>query len=229
MKKNWIGCIILSLAIIAGCSKNDSPTVTPQDNTYLNTSANSSWNYQENDSSLSTPVVTNYTITSTSRDTVINTKSYHIYTNSLGGFNLQNMSGHDYYQFDSLPAGLGTGVFERLYLKDNVTPGTNWSQSLSVTIPGVPIPIPVTITNTVAENGISRTVNGVVYNNVIHVSTSLSSALIPAASLTTNINSYYAPKYGLIENSTIVVLDISSLGLMQSINLHTKLMSADLK
>lgn len=225
MKTNLIVSALLLAIIIAGCSKNNS-TTTPQSDSYLNTSANSSWNYEQTDSSTGTGVVNNYVITSTSKDTVINSKTYHIYTNSDGGFNYQNVSGHDYYQYDSLPAGFGTGVFERLYLKDNGTAGSGWSQDFNVNIPGFPIAVPVTLTNNIVERDISRVVNGVTYTSVIHTSTSISSSLIPTG-LTTAINSYYAAKYGLIENSTIIQLDY--LGLIENVNLHTRLMSADLK
>ncbi len=50
---------------------------------YLTTSTGSTWNYHETDSSGTTPVNTDYTITSTARDTSINSKSYHVFTNSL--------------------------------------------------------------------------------------------------------------------------------------------------
>ena len=77
------------------------------------------------------------------------------------------------------------------------------------------------------EKGISRTVNSTSYSDVIHVSTTISSALIPAASLTTVINSYYAPKYGLIENSSVVHLDFA--GIVQDVDTETKLVNATLK
>ena len=137
------------------------------------------------------------------------------------------MTGHDYYQFDSLPLGLGTEPFERLYLKDDIPVGTNWVQTLTVDIPALPLPVLVTITNTVAEKGISRTINNLEYKNVIHVSTSISAAGIPPTSLTTDISSYYAPKFGLIENSNVVELDFG--GLTESIDIQTKLLSADIK
>src|SRR5437763_316535 len=76
-------------------------------------------------------VVTNYTITSTSRDTSINGRTYHVFTNSTGGNQYFSISGHDYYQFDSLPAPLSAGVIERLYLKDDAAVAINWAQSLS--------------------------------------------------------------------------------------------------
>ncbi|HSV09347.1 MAG TPA: hypothetical protein VLI68_01165, partial [Hanamia sp.] len=71
-----------------------------------------------------------------------------------------------------------------------------------------------------------RTVNGVNYSNVIHVATSLSSALI-SSGFTSAIDTYYAPKYGLIESSTLIHL--SYLTLSENINIKTKLMSASLK
>ena len=125
-----------------------------------------------------------------------------------------------------MPAGLGTAVFERLYLKDNVSIGSSWAQSLNVTVPGIPFPVPVTLTYQISEKGISRTVNAITYNDVIHVSTTISSSLIPSASLTSSINSYYAKKYGLIENSTIIKLDYT--GIVENVNIETKLVSATL-
>ena len=217
-------CLIIFL--ITGCGKDDDTTPIPQEETYVTTSANSTWNYQESDN-IPPQSVTNYTVTSTDRDTTINGKTYHIYNDSDGEERFLNVTGHDYYQYDSLPLGLGAGVFERLYLKDDVAAGDTWVQNLTVDIPSLPIPIPLTITNTVAEKGISRTVNNIEYTNVIHISTRIASVLIPVASLNTNISSYYAPKFGLIENSNVVALDY--LGVTANINVQTKLLSADLK
>ncbi len=209
------------------CQKNDdNPTPPSQADSYYNTAAGSSWNYHSVDNSGAT-APSDYTITSTSRDTSINGKSYHVFTNSDGGSQYLFLSGHDYYQFDSLPAGLGAGAIERLYLKDNAVLTTSWSQNLSVAVPGSPIPVPFTITNTIMEKGISRTVNNTSYSDVIRISTTISSALIPAASLTTVIDSYYAPKYGLIENSSVVHLDFA--GIVQDLDTETKLVSATLK
>ncbi len=226
MKTNLTISLFVSFLLITGCSKNDS-VVDTQGNSYLTTSANSTWNYEETDSSMGTPIVNNYTITSTARDTLLNNKSYHIYTNSDGGFRFQNVTGNNYYQLDSLPEGLGTSVFDRLYLKDNGAVGTTWTQDLNINIPGIPLPVPVTLTNNIAERDVTRIINGVTYSNVIHTSSSISSALIPAEFLVTSIDSYYAPKYGLIESNTIVQLDY--LGLTVNANLHTRLISADLK
>ena len=229
MKTNvFLFCV--ATLLFTACSKNDDNSNAPNPpstETYINTNSGSSWTYHESDSSGAVPVNSDYTVTSTSKDTSINSRSYHIYNFSYGGSRYLNISGHDYYQYDSLPGSLGAGVFERLYLKDNVAVGEKWTQNLSVTIPGSPLPVPVTVTNNITEKGISRSVNGTNYTDVIHVTSSVSSTLIPPASLTSSINSYYASKYGLIESTAIVDLDF--LGITQKVNLRTKLVSAVLK
>lgn len=207
------------------CKKTPASVAT-EPVSYLTISTGSTWNYHVTDSSGTVPVSTDYSLTSTSKDTLINGRSYHIFNNSLGNNQYLNVTGNDYYQFDSLPAALGAIAFERLYLKDNAAVGVNWAQNLSVTLPGVPIPVPVTITYSISEKGISRTVNATTYSDVIHVSTTISSSLIPSASLTTSINSYYAKKYGLIENSTII--NLNYLSFVQNINVVTKLVSANI-
>jgi hypothetical protein len=230
---------LINLAICAfllftvSCSKKTGDTpVNPSPTGYLTTSAESSWNYHQIDSSHidslhPTPVNSDYTITSTAKDTSINTRTYHVYSNSAGGNQYLNLSGNDYYQFDSLPAGLGTGVFEELYLKDNAAIGTTWTQNQSVMVTGSPVPVPVLLSFTIAEKNISRMENTTNYTNVIHVLATISSSLIPAASLTSSINSYYAPNYGLIESSTKI--NLNYLGLLENVNLTVKLLNATLK
>ena len=225
MKKN---ILYLLIAIIAfgSCEKKDNPEPNPPaEDTYINATAGSTWKYHETNSSSGTAQESEYTVTSSSKDTTINSRSYHIYNYSYGGSQYLNISGHEYYQYDSISGGLGQ-IFERLYLKDNVVVGTNWTQNISVSVPGLPFSVPVTITNTIAEKGIAKTVNGNNYTDVIHVSTSITSTSIPTG-LTSDIHSYYAKKYGLIESSAIVSLNF--LGVVQNINVVTKLNSATLK
>ena len=212
------------LLFIISCKKSPETGGPQQQDTYLTTSPGSTWQYHQVDSSANTPVSTDYTLTSSSKDTMINSKSYHIYNNSNGSFQYLNLTGNDYYQFDSLPAGLNVPAFEQLYLKDNAVVGTTWSQNLSVTVPGVPFQVPVTLSYEIAEKGISRMVNSKNYSNVIHVATTLSSSLIPTDSLHTKIDSYYAEKYGLIENTTIINLSYD--GVVEYVKIVTKLVSA---
>ena len=216
----------LAVCIFNSCTKNNTDNTTPAASAYLNTNAGSTWNYHTVDSSGATPANSDYTLTSGAQDTTINSKKYHIYTISTGGYQYMNLSGTNYYQYDSVPV-VGGGKVERWYLQDNLAVNGTWSQTLSLSIPNSPLPIPLNITNTVIEKGISRMVNQVNYTNVIHISTSLSSSLIPAASFITSIDSYYAPNYGLIESKTIIHLSFS--GITENVNMNTQLMSADLK
>jgi len=210
--------------IFSACNKNNSDSSASTD-VYLNTTQGSSWSYTQTDESGTNPP-SNYTVTSSSKDTTINSRKYHVYDYSYGGSEYLGVDGHDYYQYDSIPVSGGINI-ERLFLKDNASAGTTWNQDFSLTIPGVPLPVPLTVSNRIAEKGIDKTVNGTTYSNVIHVSTSLSSGLIPSSSFSSSIDSYYAPKYGLIENTTVIHLDY--LGLTEDINVKTELTSATLK
>jgi len=226
MKTNLL-IFFVAAVIFTSCSKNNSDNNSSTTNTYINTNAGSTWNYHQVDSSSNSPVVSDYTLTSSSNDTTINSKKYHIYNGSDGADRYMTVSGNDYYQYDSIPVAGGINI-ERLYLKDNAAVGTTWDQSFTLNIPNLPVPGGVTLSvkNNIVEKGISRTVNGISYSNVIHVSTSLSSPLITSG-FTSSIDSYYAPKYGLIESKTVVHLDY--LGITEDVNISTHLMSADLK
>jgi hypothetical protein len=213
--------------IFTACTKNNSDNTTPAAESYLNTNAGSSWNYHSVDSSGTTPVNSDYTLTSSTQDTTINSKKYHIYNVSIGGNQYMNLTGNDYYQYDSVPVPGGEKI-ERLYLEDNAAVNQSWSQTFTLNnIPNSPVPIPLAVKNTIVEKGISRMVNGVSYSNVIHVSTTLSSTLVPAASLTSAIDSYYAPNYGLIDTKTII--NLNYLGITENENTTTQIMSANLK
>lgn len=212
------------LLFLFSCKKTEQKAPLPASQAYLTVSGGSTWNYNQIDSSGSTPAISNYTLTSTSKDSTINGRIYHIYSNSAGGNQYLNETGTDYYQFDSLPAGIGSGAFERLYLRDSAYAGTSWSQTQTVTITGVPFNVPVTISYNIAARDITLTVNNITYTNVIQVTSSISSSLIPSADLTSSINSYYAPKVGLIQSSTKINLNYS--GIVENVNLTVRLVSS---
>jgi hypothetical protein len=221
MKKILFACF--SMAILAvSCKKDDASNNTPAVEKFLNTTAGSTWNYRSTDNTTST--VTDYVLTSTSRDTSINGKSYHVYTNSDGNTSeYYNVTGNDYSQFTELTAPLD--ALELLYLKDNLAIGSNWSQN--VPINGAPIPLTATVTNTIEEKGNSLAVNGVTYSNVIKVRTGISVAGLPASAITTNIVRYYAPKFGEIKSD--VAIGINYGGLVNNSSTSTQLMSANLQ
>ena len=224
MKKTFLPILALLLTATA-CKKSDSiPTVVLAK--YLSTSSGSTWNYRLLNNV--TGSITNYVLASTNRDTTINGKAYHVFTNSNTGVNEYYLvSGNDYYAFRTLGLTLANAQLEDLYLKDNSPVGTSWAQTVNLTVPGVPLPVPVTVTYTIQEKGMSKTVNGIVYTDVIHISGVITSSLIPAASLTTDIQNYFARKYGFIETNNR--LNLNFLGITQATDNKTILLSADIK
>ena len=211
--------------IISACKKDDTSKNTTPPDVYVNTATGSSWTYHQTDLTGIKPP-SDYTLTSTSNDTTINSRKYHVYEYSYGGSEYLALDGHDYYQYDSIPIKGGINI-ERLYLNDNASIGDTWKQDFYLNIPNFPLAVPLTLQNKIAEKGISRTVNGKSFSNVFHVTTTLSSLGIPSSALSSNIDSYYAPGYGLIENTTIIQLNYS--GFLENINLKTELTSSELK
>ncbi len=216
--------MIFFALIIAGvsCKKNNSPApeAAPK---FMSVSAGSTWAY-ETTNTITATSSTN-TVTSTNRDSTIYSKSYHIFTNTNGSGNTYyNITGNDYYTFASL-AALNSGNVDILYLNDNAAVGASWSQVVPVTIPGIPLPVSVTLINTVTEKGITRTVNGKAYTAVIHTTTTFSVPGLPAGSLTTDIQSYYAPAVGLIESKNKISFPSAGINTDQT----TILKTADIK
>lgn len=216
--------LIALVFFIFGCNKDKDKGGSDLPITYINTNPGSLWMYHEVNSSDGTPESSDFTITSTPKDTSIQGKTFHIYAYSYGGFQYLNQTGSDYYQYDSLP-GLGSPIL-RLYLKSKAKVGDTWDQTINVTIPGVPAAIPVKISNKVIEIG-SHTVNGTAYNNVMHIQSSISSTLIPAANLQSSIDTYYAENYGLVESS--VDIDLDYMGIVEKADINITLTSAVLK
>ena len=175
----------------------------------MTTTSGSVWNYESIDN-ITPANNSSYTLTSTIRDTTVNSKTYHVYNNSsTKGSDYYNISNSDYYTYQSLPSALGGSKVENLYLKDNLDLNATWTQSFSITASGVPLN--VVLTYKIKEKNISKIVNGITYTSVIHVETSVAVSGIPSASLTSDIQSYYAPKAGLIENHTKINLNYLTL------------------
>jgi hypothetical protein len=214
------------LFIFSSCKKDNAPKDNPSNETYVNTNAGSTWTYRQTDMADNNST-SDYTITSTANDTTIDSRKYHVYTYSYGGSKYLGIEGHDYYQYDSIPITGGVNI-QRLYLKDNAAKDDTWKQDFNLQIQELQgATIQLTVQNKVVEKGITKTINGKDYSNVYHVSTSLSSSAIPSTALASTIDSYYAPGYGLIENTTQV--ELNYLGFVKEVNFKTELTSADLK
>ncbi len=217
MKKTYLAILILFTAAIS-CKKSKSTNDDPLK--FMSFSTGSIWNYQTINNLTGVP--TNNTVTSTTRDSAINSKNYHVFTNSNGAANdYYNLTGNDYYTFRNLGVAGGGTTVENIYLKDNALVGANWSQTVNVPVSGLPTPVPVTFTNTITEKGITRTVNSIAYSDVIHVTTTILISGLPPGSLTTDIQSYYARKYGLIENKNKISLPLLTINVDQITILKT--------
>ncbi len=219
-----LSLISLLAILFLSCKKDNTPD-TGTASAYINVNAGSTWTYEETNNDTGTPATSTYTITSTDHDTTVNSKKYHVYNNSRGDHWFLNNTNGEYYQFDSIPGLLGGGVFDRLYLKSNIDAGANWTQTVTIDVSG--FPLPVTLTNTVTEKGITRTVNSINYENVIHLTTSIAVTGVPSSAISTSIESYYAEGTGLIENTTQVSINFGTV--VQQVDLKTRLLSANLK
>ncbi|MGC4102747.1 hypothetical protein [Ferruginibacter sp.] len=223
MKNTFLAFLALS-ALAVSCKKSSSDSGTaPQK--YMNLAAGSTWTY-ESVNNLTVTTTTNI-VTSTNRDSSINGRSYHVFTNSNGAANdYYNITGSDYYTFRTLPGASGVPPLDIIYLKENAAVGTSWSQTVNLPLTGFPSGVPVVFTNTITETGISRTVNARSYTGVVHIVTGISVTGLPASSITSDIQSYYAPDYGLIESKTKI-----STTLLPSSNVdqNTTLKTATLK
>lgn len=220
-------CLLTVTIVGISCQKNDPPTPAPTVK-YMSLTASSTWNYELVNNILST--TSPFTLTSTSKDSTINGRSYHVFTNSSGSANeYYNITGNDYYNFRSFPAAFGGSNVEYIYLKDNAVVGANWSQTFPITVTG--IALNVSLTNTITEKGISKTVKGTTYNDVIHVTTTMAVTLgglpLPAGALTTDIQSYYAGKFGMIQSINKINLNFS--GVIDNTDQLTNLNSAIIK
>jgi len=228
MKKILLAFLAISIAIIS-CKKDKStPTSATTDN-YMPVTANSTWQYKTVNNLMVNNDSLMYTVTSTNRDSSINSKIYHVLTTTNGPNQYRNITGNDYYTFQALPQALGGSAVETIYLKDNVAANGSWNQLYNITASGLPVTI--NLTNTIAEKGIGRTVNGIAYTDVIHVTTTLSVSLLgsplPGGAVITDIQSYYAKKVGMIESKNKISINFS--GITNDIDQLTTLKKADIK
>lgn len=233
MKKNspfiTLRNILLLLTIslfFAACKKSKSEQEPPKETNYMNINSGSSWTYTQVDNSSGTPETSEFTITSTPRDTSINGRTYHIYDYSFGGSQYLSKLGSDYFRYDTLPGGLGSHI-ELLYLKDKTLPGTKWSQDFNIDVPDYPFgQVPLKVSYEITDIG-NRVVGGKSYSDVIHVHTTISTVTIPVQNFVNNIDSYYAPGVGLIENTTVMQIDFMTV--KKNIDIKTTLKEAVLK
>lgn len=230
MKKVLFALLSASLLTVS-CSKDDPIPVVPVATKYMNTTAGSTWNYAFKD--MLDPLNDyNYTVTSTNRDTSAVGKSFHVYENTANGNEYYNITGNDYFSMQAFSLGVTDTTILNLYLKTGAAAGTSWLQSLNIDA-GLGTPIQVNITSKIESTGLSKTVGATTYTNVIHVSTTiaipiLSTPIFLGSSILTDIDFYYAPNYGMIQNDSKIDLVVPLATLDIHTNTSTKLVNATL-
>ena len=142
---------------------------------------------------------TPFTLTATSKDTLIVSRTYRVFANNNGPNNYLAKIGNDYYRFGEVPL-LGPNGLEELYLKDNLALNGIWSAQVPISVPGFPA-VTATNTYTIKSTGGIRVVNGVTFNKVTYVRMDISLTLL---GLVGGGDFYYADGVGLIQNSIIV-------------------------
>ena len=218
--KKAIFILFSACLVIISCKKDKPDPVAANNKPYANSNDGSNWIYEvKTQNPAGDTTTTNDTGRVSSPDTTIGSKSYYRVIHNDGTHTYYNVSGSDYYQFQHvvLPSVLDTSI-EVLYLKDNAASGTSWSQNLTVSFLGIPLPI--TFTSSITGTGLTKTVNGVTYNDVINVGTVLSA---PGLTITSDIQNYYARNIGLIQGDYNI--DIS--GGLGSIHTQTLIKFAD--
>ncbi len=199
MKTSFLSvCLIASsLFLFVKCKKDDaSPTTATVNYSPLTTGSSWTYDYTEN-ASAKQP----FTLTVTGKDTVVNGRTYKVLTSSDDTENKYlAKSDSNYYRFASFA---DIGSFEELYLKDNRDVNSTWTSAQTFNYSGSAIP--ANLIYTVKEKGVSHTVNGTAYNDVIHIRLDIS-VMLPIIG-NSNIGGgdfYYAKDIGLIENSISV-------------------------
>lgn len=186
-----LAATILVISFISACKK-DKDEEPPAD--FNPVTAGSTWTYL-------TELGQSYTITATDRDTMAMGRSYRVYSSSNGINQYRTKSGSDYYRFGFLPGIPGDG-FEELYLKENQELNGLWQATQTILVPGVPIPLVATLKYTIKEKGVTRTVAGKEFKNVIHVRMDVSVLTIGSVG---GGDFYYAAGVGLIESAVTIV------------------------
>ncbi len=223
-----------SILILATSCKKDNPSGNNVASPFMTLASGTTWNYETTDNAATT--VTPYTLTSTSIDTVVGSRTYHVFNSVDANGTTQeyyNISGDEYYQFTQIAAQLPT--IELLYLKNNVANGTNWTTPIAFSQQGASVN--ASIKNIVENNNTSVVVNGVTYNNVIKVRTEINNVTltIPGipfplpVTVTQDMYAYYAPKFGLVERNTALKLDIQGQGTLIDVNTTNRLISSNIQ
>lgn len=164
--------LCLSLAffslILYSCSKDNSiekPDNNQQDSSFQPTTTGSTWYYQD-----SIDTGGNFTLTATGRDSTVNGIQFNIFQNKPDSSSQISTTLFGKSQISYYASGFvnSFGDTPLLYLKDTAVNST-WKQSVVVNVPQLGGPTNAELDFTLAQTGITYSVNGKSYSNVAHV------------------------------------------------------------
>ncbi len=203
MQKTLFICTILFIVLTAGnCKKPSTPDTPTETSTYQPTTTGSEWNYTTTGTIASGPVNTTFKLTATSKDSVSNGKTFRVFTNSSGANEYYVKVGNDYSRISDFP-GMNQQI-ELLYLKDNLSAGSSWSEMKTIG------PVAGTVTYTVIGSKFDTSFSGNNFKEVIRIKISPS---VPGLTFQENNVTYlFAKNVGMIANkvrlkSTLLAMD----------------------
>ena len=208
-------CIVL---VFTHCKKDDigantpvTPVITKD---YLPLTTGSTFTYTDTTDG----VASFYTLTASGVKINLFGKDYDKLNGSDGSVRYRTKTGTNYYQIISLPP-MHSGEFEDKYLNDSLPVNSTWTESFKiVNVLGFPDSLIAFATYKISEKGVSRTVKGNAYTNVIHVALTDISAYNDSVAANPMIvgiatgNFYYSPGVGLIQ-SNVAIADNSPYGI----------------
>ena len=181
--------LILLVFNFNACKKKETdpePPKTLEAGGFLNLNKGSTWDYITDGSANPN------TITVTDSSKLAFGKDYTIFHSTIQGTTSRVFYAFKNGNYYLLVATTATDYEELVYLKDSIEVGKKWTTS--VTSSGVPV-----IHNyEVLENGLTKTVNGMNFTDVVHVKLT-----IPISGYTAD--AYYAPNVGLIKSDEVSV------------------------
>ncbi|NCD70329.1 hypothetical protein [Mucilaginibacter agri] len=200
-------CLITTLFTSCKKSGADSPDTATSD-TYQPLTLNSTWKYATDYPAVDTTVMTMSSSTQT-----YGGKSYHVVQSKakvIGNANTYFYNGNHVYNWRNSSAGAGDIDFT--YLND--TAKVNYTWKAKVTDDGTISGIPAQMLGKIIATGISKTVAGKAYTNVIHTTVQLQYALTGSTYSTFATYDFYVAKgIGIIE------MDASTYGVKSTFKL----------
>ena len=187
-----------SLFIFGKCNKNSDVNTPGAAFTVLTSGSN--WTYRNTNGA----TVTNYKLTATGGDTVVNGKTYKILANNNGPNNYQYTNAGLYYRYGVLAGLTAAGGLEELYLKDEAVNST-WNAVVPINFGGTALN--VNTVYTIKEKETTKTVGALSFTGVTKVRLDLS-ATLPLIG-TINIGGgdfFYARGVGMIQFTIAVTV-----------------------